>query len=472
LALTATAHLSMLVVRRHRSRPVGGDVLILLPALLFAVLTWVFPQLAWNAAAVAAHLLWFTFCEKQFPPPPRTVAIPAVRVPARAGSAQVSPRAVAAPAAPEIHRTAPSRGPVAVPVLAVFQETPDVRTFRIQRPDEFDFCAGQFLTVRVQVDGKAVQRAYSISSAPLARGYLEISVKRIGLVSGVLHSSLRPGSMLTVRPPAGTFVYPGGDDRPLILLAGGIGITPLMSMLRHAIATQPSRPVALIYSVRTAEDLAFRDELALVSRRHPQVRIGICVSKGPASDRWHLGHITGPVVRAYASEFPHALACICGPQAMMAAMTELMVSLGVPSNQIRSESFGAAMKLVTSEAAHAVANAAPRGPAPAAAAAAAMTASAKTATALAEVPAGAARVRFARTGCEGLASPMETLLEAAEANGVAIPSSCRAGVCHTCITRVLEGDVECDADLDDEERAGGFVLPCVSHVRSDCVLEA
>lgn len=450
----------MLVMRRHRSRPSGGDVLILLPSMLLSAATWLPFGPTWIAAGLLIHLAWFVYCENRFPAPVLAAAVSS-RAAARP-TAPVGPRPVAQRAVDASGAAAPSRSPVTVPVLAVFDETPDIKTFRIQRPDGFDFSPGQFLTIRVQVDGKPVQRAYSISSSPHSRGYLEISVKRIGLVSGVLHTNLRPGSLVTVRPPAGSFVYPSGDDRPLLLLAGGIGITPLMSMLRHAVATDPTRPVTLIYSVKTPDDLAFRDELALISRRHPQVRIAVCVSQGPASDRWCSGRVTAQIVRACMPEPVHALTCICGPKPMMDAMMAMMAGLGVPSGQVRSESFGAAMRLVTTES-----------DAPAALAPASRS-SAHVAQTIAGAPeAEEVLVRFARTGCEARVPTAQTLLEAAEARGVDLPFMCRAGTCHTCRTRVLDGDVVCESDtLSDDDRANGFVLPCVSHARSDCALEA
>lgn len=432
LALVTSLHVALFLARRQRTRPSGVDTLILAPALFLSCLTWVIPEPTWIATGAVAHICWFAFCEQRFPGQRLATAA------AQRRATHPAPTAVAvdpAPARPV------SREPQTVAVLAVLDETPDIRTFRIHRPAGFDFTAGQFLTVRVRVDGKTIQRAYSISSAPHARGYLEFSVKRIGLVSGVLHSTLRPGTMITVRPPAGPFTYPSNDPRPLLLLAGGIGITPLMSMLRHAVVSEPSRPITLLYSIRTSEDLAFRDDLALIARRYPQVKLGLTVSQGPASDRWHHGRITPALIRAYVPDLANLLVYICGPQPMIDGMKALMNELGVPASQVRSESFGAAMKLVTSEAA--------------------------------AEDGSEVRVRFARTGVEAQVSTTRSLLEAAEEHGVDIPSVCRAGSCHTCMTRLVAGDVCCESDtLSPHERAEGFILPCVSHARGDCVLEA
>ena len=148
-------------------------------------------------------------------------------------------------------RAAKAGRPVQTPVLAVFDETPEIRTIRMARPEGFEFQAGQFLTVQIQLDGRPATRCYSISSCPDARGYLEISVKRQGRVSGTLHSTVRPGSLLAIRRPAGSFVYPAGDDGPIVLVSGGVGCTPMMSMLRHAASREPARPGVLPHSAKT-----------------------------------------------------------------------------------------------------------------------------------------------------------------------------------------------------------------------------
>jgi ferredoxin-NADP reductase len=329
----------------------------------------------------------------------------------------------------------------------VNDETPTIRTFRLARPEGFDFTAGQFLPVRVRAEGREHVRCYSISSSPEARGYLEISVRRIGLVSGTLHATLRPGSMLAIKHPAGAFTYPAGEDRPLVFIAGGVGITPLMSMARHAVAAEPMRPVTLLYSIRTEEDFAFRDEIQFLDRRHPQFRAFVAVSEGPAGHGFFPGMLNESLFQTTVPELAHTTCMLCGPPPMRDALTAMLLDLGVPRPQIHYEIF---------EAAKAAAGSQPEEPAPAS-----------------SRPNATYEAQFARSGTRERVMATQTLLEAAESCGAPIPSLCRAGVCGTCRTRVTQGDVECASQmLDEQDRRDGFVLPCVSHLKSDCVVEA
>jgi ferredoxin-NADP reductase len=296
-------------------------------------------------------------------------------------------------------------------------------------------------------------RCYSISSSPDARGYLEISVRRQGLVSTTLHATLRTGSRLLIGRPAGHFVYPGGDDRPLALLAGGIGITPLLSMLRYAISSDPSRPIALLYSARNPQAAAFYSELQVIAQRHPHVRIAVTMSEPSTPAPWRCGHIDAEMVRQYVAHPSHTIFCICGPVPMMSAMEQLLTGEGVPADQIRRENFDTALAATQINAP------------PAAAASSAVTPS----------PQGSKHyeITFAATGRSVTANGSHSLLEMAEAEGIGIPSSCRSGVCQACRTRVAEGDVDCQSSvLDPDDRAEGFILPCVSWPQSDVVLEA
>jgi ferredoxin-NADP reductase len=432
-ASLTTVHLAMAFVRRHRSGPRLLSPFVL-PSFLFAATPWLWTTPVALIAAAAAHVVWFVVCE--WLSPPVTPPVPSkLRNPA--------PRAAGPPATRPA--AASTHGFVTAPVLAVLEEATDIRTFRLARPAGFTFAAGQFVAVRVSVDGKPHVRCYSISSPPEAHGYLEISIRRQGLVSTTLHATLRSGSALAIGQPAGQFVYPAGDDRPLALLAGGIGITPLLSMLRHAVLSDPTRPISVLYSARAIQDAAFIRELSLIAERHPQVRIGLTFSGGSAPSPWRTGHIDAAMLRQYVLHPAHTIFCICGPTAMMAAMDQLLRGEGVPAEQIRSERFETAV------AATLVNTAAPVG----------------------ERARDDYRVTFANSGRTGRAGSSHTLLDIAELEGVAIASSCRSGVCLTCRTRLTEGDADCRSTmLDPDDRAAGFVLPCVTWATTDCVLEA
>lgn len=336
---------------------------------------------------------------------------------------------------------------VQTPVMAVFNETADTRTYRMARPDGFEFKAGQFLTLRVRADGRDHVRCYSISSSPDARGHLEITVKRHGLVSGTLHATVRPGSLLSVRAPAGAFVYPSDDERPLVLIAGGVGITPLMSMLRHALDSEPTRPVVLLYSVRTPQDVVFGEEIAWLNRRHAQFRAVVAVTAGEAAEGQFPGRINETLVRATVPDLGHSVCQLCGPPQMIADVTSLLVSLGVQRSQIHNEVFEAAVAASAGQ-------------------------SARTQPSRPTVG-SAYELQFTRSGIATTVGPEQSVLEASEECGAEIPSLCRAGVCGTCRTRVLKGDVDCTSQiLDEQDRQDGFILACVSHARSDCHVEA
>lgn len=413
-----------------------------LPSFLFIAAPWVWSTPLGIIGGFGVHAVWLFVCEWLAPPRPQ-----AARAPAR--PAAPSP----AKAAPVTSGPKPAAGPAFVPttVLAVLDEATDIKTFRLARPEGFEFAAGQFLAVRVQIDGKPHVRCYSISSAPHTRGYLEISVRRQGLVSGTLHATVRAGATLTINRPAGQFVYPTGDDRPLALIAGGIGITPLLSMLRHATATDPLRPVTLLYSVRGEQDVAFYNELRVLAERHPHLGVVITLTQPKGPTLLRTGVINADMLRQYVPAPAHTIFCLCGPPPMIDAMRQVLGGLGVPDGQIRYEQFNTAVAASLVNTAVAV----------------------PAAKADAVAPAGSVRVTFDMSHVTVSASSRHTLLETAEAEGVSITSSCRSGVCQSCRTRLKTGHADCRSDvLDPEDRANGYVLPCVTWPEDDCVLEA
>lgn len=445
LALASTAHLVLALVVWHSDRERAAWHPLRAFSFCLAPLPWILPTSQALAWGLATHAAW---------------AIAVMSATRRAAASRAKKAAAAAPARPG---RPPSAGRPAgdayVPlrVLDTFDETGDIRTFRFERPPEFEFTAGQFVTVAVEVQGQRLARCYSLSSSPESRGYLEISVKRQGLVSGALHATVHRGSMLAVRPPAGRFVYPS-EEGPIVLIAGGVGCTPLMSMLRHSAACDPTRPVTYLLSVRSEQDIAFRQELALLARRHPALSVVIALSRGAGGPGFVNGRIGEEQIHEHVPDPRASLFYLCGPTAMIDSVREILRNrFGVADERIRFEAFGAAQK-----SAELSAN---------------QIAAARERRAKTSRPGGRARVAhslsLSRSGRSVPVSASQTLLEAAEAADVFIPSSCRAGVCGTCRTRLIQGDVDCQADaLDPRDREKGYVMPCVAFARGDCALEA
>lgn len=408
LAFLTTLHCALALLRHYRSAKAFR--LTVLPSIVFSALPWVLSTPLWLAAGLAAHLAWFIACERMLPAPPPPAAAPQPRAPVKKGFQPLR-------------------------VLASFAETPEIRSFRFVRPPDFRFRAGQFVMVRVTAGGSPMVRCYSITSAPETAGYLEIAVRNQGVVSRHLHETVRAGTMLEVNGPGGAFVYPPGGE-PIVLLAGGIGITPLLGMLRHGLACEPLRPVTLILSAKTAGHVPFLDELRLLEKRHPRFRLAVTLSAGPAAPPFVSGRIGRTTIE---SAVPDPRACvymICGPLPMIDEMRRLLDALAVPAHQVHFEKFEAAASLATSSAAP-------------------------------------ARLTLRRSGRTVAVAEGQTILEAAESAGVPLPSLCRVGVCATCRTRLLSGSVEGDFDaIDVAEQASGFILACAARPLTDCAIDA
>ena len=222
-------------------------------------------------------------------------------------------------------------------VLAVRDEAPRVKTFRLALDDPTGHRAGQHYVIRLTApDGYTASRSYSVASAPDGTGEFELTVERLedGEVSGYLHDVVEPGDELEVRGPiGGWFVW---EDGPALLVGGGSGVVPLMAMLRLARATDRSHLVRLVASVRTPTDLYYAEELP-----GPEVTVVHSRIAPPGSTR--------PVDRIQADDLAPAAplvaegatAYVCGSTGFADAASTLLVDVGWPVERIRVERFGA-----------------------------------------------------------------------------------------------------------------------------------
>lgn len=245
-------------------------------------------------------------------------------------------------------------------VIRKVRESDVITSFYLQPEDGgriSDFRPGQYITVRVKPEGSANThlRHYSLSQAP-GRDTYRISVKResgdahspAGIVSCYLHDDVQVGDRLDLTAPAGDFTLKEGDDAPVILLSGGVGLTPMMSML-HALAERGSRqPVYFIHAALSGKHQAFGEEVRQSADAHRNVTVSVCYERPEADDVCdHCGFIDKPWLasRVPAAVWSSADVYLCGPEPFMRAMVQALTALGVTPDRLHYEFFGPAGSL-------------------------------------------------------------------------------------------------------------------------------
>jgi ferredoxin-NADP reductase len=231
-------------------------------------------------------------------------------------------------------------------VTNIKPETATVKSFTLKLPTWMRHRAGQHYDIRLTAeDGYQTQRSYSIASEPEREGEVDITVERIndGEVSTYMHDVVIQGDRIEARGPiGGYFVWEASMVDPLLLIAGGSGVVPLMSMLRHRAAAGAKNPSALLYSSRNFEDVIYYNELEQLSKSNggPQIFHTLTRSQ-PAGLKGYARRIDEKMLREVASPLGRSVQVfICGPTLMVESAANLLVKLGIDSNQIRTERFG------------------------------------------------------------------------------------------------------------------------------------
>ncbi|WP_405046408.1 2Fe-2S iron-sulfur cluster-binding protein [Pseudomonas sp. SORGH_AS_0199] len=332
---------------------------------------------------------------------------------------------------------------------AIRVETADVKTFVFRCPDfvALAFEPGQFITLSLTIDGQRLSRCYTLSSTPTRPFSLAITVKCVpgGPVSNWLHDHLEVGSRLQASGPAGIFTPVGHPVRRLLYLSAGSGVTPLMAMTRAAFDLGSDPDIAFVHSARTPRDIIFRDELAHLQATQPGLRVfAICEAPGAEAD-WQgaLGRLDLPLLERLVPDFREREVFICGPQGYMDAVQRTLQEGGFDLAHFHQESFTIGSP------------AAPAETAPTAVGEALFT------------------VTLARSGKVFSMAGDQTVLSAARRAGAIVPSSCGQGLCGTCKTALLEGQVEMRhaGGIRQREIDRGLRLLCCSRPTSNLVLD-
>ncbi|MFL5402667.1 MAG: ferredoxin reductase [Gemmatimonadales bacterium] len=229
-------------------------------------------------------------------------------------------------------------------VIEVVDETPRVRSLVLRCPGWPGHLAGQHVDVRLTAeDGYQAQRSYSIASAPEDEN-LVLTVERLadGEVSPYLSDVLQPGDELELRGPiGGYFVWTSSMGGPLLLLAGGSGVVPFRSMLRHHAAMQSTVPARLLYSSRTFEGIIYRNELARLDSSAGIEVFFTLTREWPDDWNGHRRRIDGELLREISwPPVAQPLIYVCGPTAFVETAADALVALGYEAGRIKTERFG------------------------------------------------------------------------------------------------------------------------------------
>ncbi len=337
-------------------------------------------------------------------------------------------------------------------VVSITQVTSDVKTFRFQAKSgglPFAYLPGQYLSLQLMIDGKRINRSYTIASSPTLKNACELTIKRDpnGLVSRHLHDTLKVGDTIIATAPAGKFVFTGNESPAILMIAGGVGITPLMSVARYLTDRAWDGVIYFVVVARTENDIIFREELYRLSKRFPNFRLCITLTQAGEESSWrgHRGFLSEVLLQNLVGDLTQLPVHLCGPKGMMEATRELLLKCGVSATQIKTEEF------VSPRATHS--NIVAEQP---------------------ELIAKELRITFNRSKQTIEMDAEATVLEAAEASSIDLPFECRSGICGQCKTRLLSGSVVMDTEdaLTSTEKSNGWILACQAHATSDVVVEA
>ena len=328
-------------------------------------------------------------------------------------------------------------------VDSVVEIGPDVRTVRLVNPTNevlpFEFKPGQYLSFRFKDGENHLVRNYSISSAPLERHYCEVTVKRIdgGVGSTFFHTGVQFNTLLECTGAHGEFIFSGDEANRIFLIGGGIGVTPLISVLKHLASIQWPHEIYLLFAVRAPDHILFHQELQTIQHVLPRFKY-MLLPTDIAGTAWTgpSGLINADLVRQFVPDVSGCRIHLCGPGPMMDATIALLTSLGVQRQQILIELFSSTVDVEG------------------------------------DPLAVDATVVFSKSNKKFILPAGSTLLEAADALSVPLESACRVGSCGTCKVKILSGETTMRRNdyLSTKEIRKGIVLACQAVPRSSNIV--
>ncbi|MBF0264898.1 MAG: hybrid-cluster NAD(P)-dependent oxidoreductase [Gammaproteobacteria bacterium] len=377
-----------------------------------------------------------------------------------------------------------NKGKLQLRCIEIIDETHDVKTFKFINHSQtqlFLYKPGQFISIELMIEDKKILRSYTISSTPSRPHTLSITVKRVpgGEVSNWLHDFFNVGDIINARGPNGDFTCFDHPAQKMLLISGGSGITPVMSMMKWLADTSSEVDIVFLHNARTPHDIIFAKELDLISAMHSNIEVVVAVSE-KSSDGWQgfTGRISPQMIEMIAPDFAERTVYVCGPNEYMEATQDILEWMKFPMENYYSESFGGAP--ITRQSNNTSSNYQPStyqakdNPS---------DLSIKQTQNKTDVPKVAKpqsnassqenKLIFKQSNKEVSHNGSDYILDIAEDNLVEIASACLQGSCGTCRVRKLEGEVDMASSyLSDEEVKEGYILACCSVPLGKVVIEA
>jgi ferredoxin-NADP reductase len=412
-------------------------------------------------------------------PPPEGTKPNAPAAPAKGEPAKGAPPIVN----PDIAPSKPNSWTGTLLVSEIFDETPSVKTFRLLDPEggklPFNYLPGQFITVTINPKGVPVKRSYTISSSPTRRDYCEITVKHEekGTVSHYMHTEVHIGELMQFTAPSGKFTFTESHAESAIFIAGGVGVTPMMSAIRYLTDRSWKGEIYFFFLCKDEGSIIFHEEILFLQKRYPNFHVFFVLSqmKGEPKDGFISGHITKEILAKHVPDIITRMTHICGPPPMMDAVKKMLEELKVPKELVMVEVFA--------------------GPPPAAKAAPTPPAEGGKApdpnaplkpeengkpadpnmVPVEGADAGKTGiVTFAKSNKTAVLTADKSILEASEEVGVNIDYSCRVGTCGVCKTKLNSGKVTMAVEdaLTEEDKSQNMILACQAKATEDVSVEA
>ena len=339
-------------------------------------------------------------------------------------------------------------------VGSIIKETPNVKTLRLLPVSgnslmPFTFIPGQFLNLSFSIGGARMNRSYSISSSPTRREYVDLTVKREprGAVSRHIVDLLKVGNEIEAGGPVGRFTFTGAEAERIVLISGGVGITPMMSIARYLTERSWPSDIYFIYGCSTPAEFIFAKDIAELQGANPKLHVTVTMERPEGTDwKGHQGRITKELLAQTVPDIALRRIHLCGPLVMMEAVKAMLAELKVPPEQVKTENFGTAAPTPATDG------------------------TAAKPTTLATGP----LVTFSKNNKSAKIHVDQTILELSEELDIGIEFSCRVGTCGICKVKMTSGEVEMAVEdgLDADDKADGIILACQAKPKGPVEVEA